>query len=174
MPRRDDTAVMDFMTQRVNAIPTEEAPLIAGTEAVPEDIASAIGDLVKTSVEKKKKEKWLTIYDRFDRPSKVSSDRLMMTLTEKDNNGEPWFFAQRRGVHLDIVSVRCPRCGKTIAENPDLEPPQRPVDDEERQWREDILLFPHMWKRHSSAIPRHFRDKERRAELQAFTTGPGK
>lgn len=174
MPRRDDTAVMDFMTQRVNAIPTVEAPLIEGTEAVPEDIASAIGDLVKTSIEKKKKEKWLTIYDRYDRPSKVSSDRLMMVLTEKDNRGEPWFFAKQRGVHLNIVSVQCPRCKKTIAENPDLEPPVQPADDDERAWREDVLLFPHMWKRHPSSVARHFKDKERRQELRDATTGPGK
>ena len=166
--------VQEFLTSRLNAIETTEAPLIEGTEAVPSDIADAIGDLVRTSIEKKKKEKWLTIYDRYDRPSKVSSDRLMMTLTEKDQQGNPYYYAKRRGVHLDLVDVKCPRCNKTISENPDLEPPKPIEDDEDLKWRQDMLLYPHMFKRHSGAVPRHFRDRERRQELHTYTIGPGK
>ncbi len=171
---RADTAVADFMTARVNAIQTEEAPLIEGTSAVPADIASAIGDLANVTVAKRKKDTRLTVYDRYDRPSGVSSDRLVMTLTEKDKQGNPYFFAQRRGVHVDLVTVECPRCHKTISENPDLEPPRKVDDAEDLTWRQDILLYPHMFKRHSSSVPRTFRDKERRQELHTYTIGPGK
>ena len=174
MPRAN-TAVQEYMTSRVNAIETEEAPLIDGTQAVPADIAAAIGDLANVTVSKRKKDTRLTIYDRYDRPSAVSSDRLMMTLTEKDKQGNPYFFAQRRGIHADLVTVQCPVCIKDISENPDLPGfPRKIEDDEDLQWRKDMLLFPHVFKRHSGSIPRIFKDKERRQELLTYTTGPGK
>lgn len=191
-PREDD--VQEFLEQ-IGTLEMEERPyqprVLAGTEAIPEDIADAVESLISGAVERVAKSKIFTMYDKFGIPSKVSSERASMMLQDRNpKTGERTFFSKPpktapKTVILDLddtaaidtliaskepvlLGGNCPTCGKPIAENPHMVQPARIKDHEDAMWRVYTMTFPHMFKRHRFDIPRHFRDKELRDSLLGF------
>ena len=185
--RRNDDAVEQFLTT-MGTVETEERPyapkILEGTEAIPSDLADALDGVMEKVVEKRGKQRFYTVYDRYGIPSMVIGERLTQVLQDKDpKTGQKFFFAKppasapkslANPTPKDgpvLVVVNCPFCQKDIGENPYLQGVQAVKDAEDLEWRRDLLLFPHVYARHRSGIPRVFRNKERREELLAFATG---
>lgn len=185
-PKSDADAVNDYLAVK-DAVDIEEvpyrAPVIAGTEVVDDEIASIVDGLLDNAVERRGKHKFYTVYDKHGTPSKVLQEQLNNRLNERTKNGSKVFFAkppkdapkvlETAGPDDGVVllKVQCQECNKWIVENPEWHRPRKVTDNENLQWRKDLLLFPHMWMRHRSRIPLAFPNKERREELAQFATG---
>lgn len=189
IPRDDD--IRGFV-QAMGALETEEVPyradVLAGTKAIPADIAGAIESLLDGAVEKKGKQEIYTMYDQYGIPSKVDGLRISMMLREKNpSTGKPVFYARPpadaprivvvdpddlvqvdaliKGGEAILVAGRCNGCNKMIAENPHLVRPMRLTDREDAWWRVNQMKFPHMRSRHPMLLPRVYRNKEQRDAL---------
>lgn len=174
-----DTAVEDFLANvgsgAVETVPfkPQKADLtIEGSEAIPQELADALEGVLETTIEKRSKQQWYTIYDKYGIPSKVNADRLQAVLREANpKTGERYFFSRKPATAPPLVTVVCPVpiCRKTLSENPWAMNGGMPVDDsEDEKWRQDGLLFPHMYRRHRTQVPRYFRDEKRREELYRY------